>query len=216
MSRLGVVACLAVMLPLGCSIIVSTDGLSGGDTSDASGNADARADATPFMGDASTIDAPGDAPGGGCARLRVSMTCSGPYEPAYDPAGKTGAAASSTQATEVVVLGMYEPASSSVAVVDRRAEPHVLFLTSYSTTSWQVTTTTPGALRRIIVSGYDRSTVAAPDGVTVDNLGPRTPYADGPGEKDVADLVVAKTGSPWTAFAGCYRASSYELSDDCP
>lgn len=217
MSRLAVVACLAVLLPLGCSLVVSTDGLSGGGSpADANGLADAGPDATPLAGDAAAVtDATRDAPGG-CARLRVSMTCSAPYEPTYDPPGKAGAAAASTQTTEVVVLGMYEPTSNPVAVVDRRTEPHSLFLTSYSATSWQVTTTTPGALRRVFVSGYASSGAVAPDGVEIVNLGPRTPYADGPNERDVAELVVEKTGSPWTAFAGCYRASSYELSDDCP
>lgn len=214
MSRLGVVACLAVLLPLGCSLIVSTDGLSGGTgPTDGSGAGDARADATrPGSADATasedaTIDAPA-----GCRRVHVAVACSNGYSPAYDP---PAASATSTQATEVIALGMYIPTSKLVDVVDRRTTPHVLFLSSYRSVSWRVTTTTPGALTRVFASGYEASTIAAPDGVAVENLTPGTPYADGPDERDVADLVVERTGSPWTAFAGCYYATSYELSDDC-
>lgn len=216
MNRLAVVACLAVLLPLGCSLIVSTDGLSGGDGADAVNGGDARTDTTPPGDDDATsaMDATSDAPQG-CRRVRVAVTCSNSYTADYDPPGTGGTSATSAQATEVIALGMYIPTSETVDVVDRRTSPHTLFVSSYKSVAWRITTMTPGALVRVIVSGYEASTVAAPDGVKVENMSPRTPYADSPDEQDVAELVVDRTGSPWTAFAGCYYATSYELHDDC-
>jgi hypothetical protein len=135
--------------------------------------------------------------------------------------------------SDVVALGVYETRSDhsggyhpegAARVSDDRRSPHTLLLSSYEPTAWTVAVAPGSGLQRIIVAGYHAQRVIAPLGIRIDNFGANRSqgfactYAipSNGGGCDPATMHRFATNiglSPISEFAGCYRATTFKVSD---
>lgn len=229
---------LAIAGPLGvlasCSLFTDLKGLSRGDETDASvgevgadsSSVDAAMSDAPTDGgaadsssvDSSVVDSGLDA--GPCGRVRVTVVGCVQGTPKFMPAAASSVpGVTVTNGTEVIVLTQYQALNGGQTVVnDRRSRPHVLVLASYSSTSWTINASTPMAVTKVVLSGWDTSTVVAPAGATVVNTTPDTPQADNYPSTAADELLAhvrTTVGTDAGVLAACYDPASFEVSDAC-
>lgn len=125
-----------------------------------------------------------------------------------------------TNGTQLHVVGIYEPAAGTggdVQVHVTRAGESVLILSSYEATNWVVTADPGVTLERIVLTGYDTSTIIAPAGVPlvqVDQLGYYSGYT-WPSYRTtgLVDAAEAYSGLTLTSFRGCYNPDTFQIDD---
>jgi hypothetical protein len=136
---------------------------------------------------------------------------------------------------ELFIFGIYESsgnhsASGQAHVTVSRTSPHILVLSSYEATQWNVTVTSVAGLERIILNGYEGQTVTGvPAGIPVeDRSGPGFLAAcayvwpsddQGCNTPGLVWGLRSLTSREVTGFSGCYRATQFALSDgtlSCP
>jgi hypothetical protein len=134
--------------------------------------------------------------------------------------------------TEVVALGVYQTRSDhsggshpegSAQVTDSRQSPHVLLLSSYEPTAWTVRAAAGSGLVRVVVAGYYPQRVTVSSGVRVDNFSGSSqgfacaysiPYNGGGCDPANMHQFVSRVGLPPVGtFAGCYRATTFAVTD---
>ncbi|HEU4411950.1 MAG TPA: hypothetical protein VFS43_42305 [Polyangiaceae bacterium] len=136
---------------------------------------------------------------------------------------KVSTYAGTSSGTELLLLGIYSSYEGRAVVLDTRAAPHVLAVSSFQATRWVVETGAGSGLERVIVNGYDEQAIEVPPGVEVTNLSGEAslgmygfvwPPAQGGEETSrLVGAVQALAGVRLSAFAGCQEASSFSVVD---
>jgi hypothetical protein len=131
--------------------------------------------------------------------------------------------------TEVNVIGVYEtrsdhhgadyhPTGEASVRVSRHAK-QILVLSSYEPTRWTVTLDPGVKIEKIVTVGFYDQVVDAPSNVVVEKASTACGYSwpyNGEG-CDTNELFASATKAaqgPLAAFAGCYRATKFEVRDD--
>lgn len=139
-------------------------------------------------------------------------------------------AAPTRDGLEVLALGVYETRSDhsatyrpvgSATVKDTRSTPHVLVLSSYEPTVWEVIGLPGSALTKVVLVGYNAQQAKVPPGVVVEDHSGASPacayaYPDNGQGCDTAGLLRFSEkviGEKVVGFAGCYRATKFTVTD---
>jgi hypothetical protein len=133
---------------------------------------------------------------------------------------------------EVLALGVYETNSQhsgsnhpegTAQVSDTRAAPHTLLLSSYEPVAWTINKAPGSGLTKVIFAGHHPQRVVSGQGFEVENTsGSGTSFAcaysipyngGGCNPADMFSWLERTHRSTVSGFAGCYRASSFTVSD---
>lgn len=123
---------------------------------------------------------------------------------------------------EVHVFGIYETSSDHGTVgeahvsIDRPGD-HILALSAYEETRWQVEVGPGAAIRAVYLLGYEPQTVDLPDVPVTQGSGCGYSYPYNGGGCDTIELlssVKERAGRGITTFHGCYQASQWTLLAD--
>lgn len=168
-------------------------------------------------------------PGVACGKPVIQVkdcATSGGYEVSSHRADSIGE-------VEVHVIGVYEtrsdhsaqyhPRGTANVHVSRRGR-HVLVLSSYEPTDFTITAVPGAIVERVILNGYSPHTATAPAGTPVENHSGAGYYSacaykwpsddQGCDTEGLVSRVESSLAKPISDFAGCYRATQFEIADE--
>ncbi len=133
---------------------------------------------------------------------------------------------------EVLAIGVYETHSNHrfgvhpegmAQVEDTRKTPHTLVLSSYEPVAWKVNKAPGSGLRKVVLAGYHAQRILNAEGFSVENASGvgksfacayTIPSNGGGCEPEAMQAWVSRSqGQSVSAFAGCYQATRFTVSD---